>query len=387
MALQLGEQLRELRRRDGRTQDDLAQALDVTPQAVSRWENDICYPDVALLPSIANYFGVAIDELFGYKSDRDRKIDAIIQKVDAFQIKSRGDDDWVDECLGILRSGLAEFPQDERLRLTLASTLSEAGWRKYHEHFHYDDDGYLLHDYAQHWKNPYWAEAVEICESLIGTAKDHTVVTEATSILVPLYRNLGETKKAAACANRMPELTRCREALLASAADGKDEAKYIGDFLLKLAGCFSKHLVYGLMANLSHYQSDLPLEKVKGAISLFYLLCGDGNLGKYHDEVISLYLYLSRLQWERGYHDDAFVSLENALKHARALEALADGEEHTLTAPLVSLVKYRVPPCGGIADKLPEDWPFWSCPEYSGVEEEIKADPRWDAWVKQCRNT
>ena len=387
MALQLGEQLRELRRRDGRTQDDLAQALDVTPQAVSRWENDICYPDVALLPSIANYFGVAIDELFGYKSDRDRKIDAIIQKVDAFQIKSRGDDDWVDECLGILRSGLAEFPQDERLRLTLASTLSEAGWRKYHEHFHYDEDGYLLHDYAQHWKNPYWAEAVEICESLIGTAKDHTVVTEATSILVPLYRNLGETKKAAACANRMPELTRCREALLASAADGKDEAKYIGDFLLKLAGCFSKHLVYGLMANLSHYQSDLPLEKVKGAISLFYLLCGDGNLGKYHDEVISLYLYLSRLQWERGYHDDAFVSLENALKHARALEALADGEEHTLTAPLVSFVKYRVPPCGGIADKLPEDWPFWSCPEYSGVEEEIKADPRWDAWVKQCRNT
>lgn len=387
MEIQLGEQLRELRRRDGRTQDDLAQALDVTPQAVSRWENGICYPDMELLPSIANYFGVAIDELFGYKSDRDRKIDAIIQKIDSFQIKSRGDDDWVDECLGILRSGLAEFPQNERLRLTLASTLSEAGWRRYREHLHYDEDGYLLHDYAQHWKNPYWAEAVEVCESLAGTAKDHTVVTEAISILVLLYRNLGETEKAAAWANHMPELKHCREVLLASAADGKDEAKYIGDFLLKIAGCFSKHLVYGLMTNLSHYQSDFPLEKIKGAISLFYLLCDDGNLGKYHDEVVSLYLYLSRLQWERGYHDDAFVSLENALKHARALEALADGEEHTLTSPLVSFVKYRIPPCGSIADTLPEDWPFWSCPDYSGVEKEIKADPRWDEWVKRCRNT
>lgn len=387
MEIQFGEQLRALRRTEGRTQDDLAQALDVTPQAVSRWENGICYPDMALLPSIANYFGVSIDELFGYKSDRDKRIDTIIQKIDAFQIKSRGDDGWIDECLGILRSGLAEFPQNERLRLTLASTLSEAGWRRYHEHLHYDDDGYLLHDYARHQENPYWAEAVEICESLVDTAKDYAVVTEAISILVLLYRNLGETEKAIVCANRMPELEHCREVLLTMAADGKDEAKYIGEFLLKVAGCFSKQLVYGLMANLSHYQSDLPVEKVKGAISLFYLLCDDGNLGKYHDEMISLYLYLSRLQWERGYHDEAFISLQEALKHAKALEALADGKEHSLTAPLVSFVKYRIPPCDGIADTLPEDWPFWHCPNYSDVEKEIKADPRWDAWVKQCRNT
>ena len=109
MQIQLGGRLRELRRRDGRTQEDLAQALDVTPQAVSRWEKNICYPDISLVPSIANYFGVTIDELFGYQNNRDRKIDAIIQEVSAFQIKSRGDDAWVDECLGILRTGLRNF--------------------------------------------------------------------------------------------------------------------------------------------------------------------------------------------------------------------------------------------------------------------------------------
>ena len=66
MEVKLGEHLRSLRRRDGRTQEDLAAALDVTPQAVSRWENGSCYPDMALIPSMANYFGVTIDELFGY---------------------------------------------------------------------------------------------------------------------------------------------------------------------------------------------------------------------------------------------------------------------------------------------------------------------------------
>ena len=81
--------MREFRRRDGRTQEELAQVLDITPQAVSRWEKNICYPDMTLLPSIANHFGVLIDELFGYRNDRDGKVDEIIQRRDTFYSISR----------------------------------------------------------------------------------------------------------------------------------------------------------------------------------------------------------------------------------------------------------------------------------------------------------
>ena len=49
MQIKLGEQLRALRRRDGRTQEELAQALGVTPQAVSRWEKELCLSDLGLL--------------------------------------------------------------------------------------------------------------------------------------------------------------------------------------------------------------------------------------------------------------------------------------------------------------------------------------------------
>ncbi len=386
MQIKLGEQLKELRHRDGRTQEDLAQVLDVTPQAVSRWEKGFCYPDMALIPSIANYFSVSIDELFGYKNDRDEKIDAIIKKIDAFHIKARGDDEWVDECLGILRSSLAEFPQNEKLRITLADTLSEAGWRRHREWLYYDDEGYIQHNYDQHRKNIYWAEAVVICENLVDTASDHTIVTKAISILVLLYRNMGDTQKAVAFANRMPELKNCREVLLAAATDGKDEAKNIGYLLLKIVSKFSEQLVYGLIANRNHYTSDMPIEKIKGAIAIFYLICDDGNLGEYHGDLIKLYLYLSRIQWERGYHDNAFESLDEALKHARALEALLDGKEHFFTAPLVSFVKCKTGPYSKIAETLPEDWPFWCNPDYSQAEKEIKADPRWEKWVRQCRN-
>lgn len=64
MQLDLGPKIRELRRRHGRTQEALATALGVTSQAVSRWESGGSYPDMNLLPSIANYFNVTIDELF-----------------------------------------------------------------------------------------------------------------------------------------------------------------------------------------------------------------------------------------------------------------------------------------------------------------------------------
>ncbi len=392
MKVEIGEKIRELRQKNGKTQEDLAKALGVTCQAISRWEASGGYPDMESLPSIANYFGVSIDTLFGFQSDRERRINEIIAKVDSYHIKARSDGDWVEECLGILREGLIEFPQDERLLIKLADTLSEAGWRRHHEWLYYDEEGYIRHDYDRHRKNEYWTESLKICENLVESAKDNRIVTKAISTLVLLYRNFGEYDKAIAYANRMPELKDSREILLAAAADGKEEAKYVGDALLKMADKFSEQLVYGLITCMHHYESDMPIEKVKGAISLFHLICDDGNFGQYNNRLIQLYLYLSRLQWERGYHDDAFASLDLALEHAKELEAASSESEHAFTAPLVSFVKFTPDSARAaessvrVAELLPNDWPFWCNPDYSQVEKEIKADPRWEAWVEKTKH-
>ena len=70
MQLNLGNKIRELRHLSGRTQENLAEALGVTSQAVSRWESGGSYPDMTIIPSIANYFNISIDELFGYNNER-----------------------------------------------------------------------------------------------------------------------------------------------------------------------------------------------------------------------------------------------------------------------------------------------------------------------------
>ena len=62
--MKIGENIRSLRQRKGLTQEQVAQQLGVTYQAVSKWENGTNTPDIALLPEIAALFGVTIDALF-----------------------------------------------------------------------------------------------------------------------------------------------------------------------------------------------------------------------------------------------------------------------------------------------------------------------------------
>lgn len=65
MELKLGEQLKKLRTDRGITQLELAKALQVSPQAISRWENGQALPDISLLPELADFFSVSIDALMG----------------------------------------------------------------------------------------------------------------------------------------------------------------------------------------------------------------------------------------------------------------------------------------------------------------------------------
>jgi len=60
-----GQKIKELRRREEMTQENLAELLSISPQAVSRWETEMAMPDISLLPPLANLFGVTTDYLLG----------------------------------------------------------------------------------------------------------------------------------------------------------------------------------------------------------------------------------------------------------------------------------------------------------------------------------
>ena len=65
----LGKRIAALRREKGLKQDELAEKLGVSAQAVSKWENDQTCPDISLLPSLAKTLGVSVDELLSGKQE------------------------------------------------------------------------------------------------------------------------------------------------------------------------------------------------------------------------------------------------------------------------------------------------------------------------------
>ena len=59
----IGQFIAALRKANGMTQQNVADRLNVSNKAVSRWERDECAPDISLIPALAEMFGVTCDEL------------------------------------------------------------------------------------------------------------------------------------------------------------------------------------------------------------------------------------------------------------------------------------------------------------------------------------
>ncbi|MBO5257292.1 MAG: helix-turn-helix transcriptional regulator [Clostridia bacterium] len=111
---------KNLRRNANLTQEEVAEALSVTPQAVSRWECGSAMPDIALIPKITYLFGVTADYLLEIDVSRvETEVQTILESTS--DAHNRGDRE---EVLRILREGLRKFPNHPRLTATLASNLN-----------------------------------------------------------------------------------------------------------------------------------------------------------------------------------------------------------------------------------------------------------------------
>lgn len=193
MQVNIGEKIRELRKRDGRKQEDLAMALDVTAQAVSRWESNGCYPDMSMLPAIANYFHVSIDSLFGYNNDREVKIKGLTSTFNRYFIENNLSKSELNDLIDQLRSSLNEFPGEPELLRLLALALSIRGKQEVEE------------------PNLFLKEAATIFENLPDDYYPNVIFQ-----ILDVYTAMGDTEKAEKKAAEQPSVQTCKEILLAS---------------------------------------------------------------------------------------------------------------------------------------------------------------------------
>ena len=174
MAMKIGEKIKVLRKAKNISQESLARVLGVTFQAVSKWETNTTAPDVSLIPSIASFFGVSIDELFDYNVfENEQKIDSICREAARYRL-----DDPV-RAEEILREGLKQFPSDETLLTVLVYVLWSIPGR--------DDD------------------LIETCKLLIDCATIEGVRCDVLRILAEAYHRLGEFDQIDSVLAQIPE--------------------------------------------------------------------------------------------------------------------------------------------------------------------------------------
>lgn len=195
MKLQIGNKIKALRRERDITQEDFANMLGVSYQSVSRWENNVCYPDMELLPVMANFFGITVDQLLC--------VDDVIEKeqvqkyLDEFQEAiSRGD---VYGCIEIARRGVSVYPNNYTLLNKLMYALFIAG----------DSDGNIPEWQENMQKHD--AEITAIGERIMKYCPDQNIRLEATARLAFQHCEMGRREVGRALYETLPSQEYCKE--------------------------------------------------------------------------------------------------------------------------------------------------------------------------------
>lgn len=203
--LYLSENLRRYRILRNLTQEDVAEFLGITPQSVSKWERAESYPDITLLPALANIFETSIDLLIGMDTIRAEETRYNIHKT-ANQYQRDGDYDSAEKTY---RDSLLIYPNKPGMILGLAGTLALKG----------NTD-----------------EAIELIEKGLPISVNEKQKSTMRTALCFLYLKAGCKDKASKLASELPHTRESREVIQPLIRQGLSENELNENLKLILLG-------------------------------------------------------------------------------------------------------------------------------------------------------
>ncbi len=202
MKISISENLKRLRKQKDLTQDELATFLGVSYQAISKWERGEGYPDITLLPAIANYFKVTLDELLGMDDIRSQTRIAEIHMLWK-ENNALGNNQ---ENIALMRDALKTYPNEWLFTVQLITSLEKCGD-------------------SEEAKAANRAQAIALTERLLEYCPDTEIKNAFLYNICDSYWKNGETAKAIACAKRLPSVYKTRENALVMFLEGEEKVK------------------------------------------------------------------------------------------------------------------------------------------------------------------
>jgi transcriptional regulator with XRE-family HTH domain len=307
--MNIGETIKKLRKQKDMTQEQLAEYLNISTQAVSKWETNLTLPDITLVPMLANIFDVTSDVLLGIDIyAKEKRIQEIIDK--AYEHDDKG---YGEKALEVLRNGLKEYPNSYRLMLDIIRNIRVKMPARTKEDK---------------------KEAVYFCEKILAECTDDFARHEAIRWLCDIYsysNNADEKEKAEKLAKKMPHSSASVDALLTSIYTGDKKHRMIRSNIY----CSLRYL-YDNMKFIIHYPLDnghnpyTAQERIilhKKFIEVINIIFDDGNYGHFRDIPETSYRDIAIYSMQIGDYESAVENLKIASEYAIKRDEECDPEQ------------------------------------------------------------
>jgi transcriptional regulator with XRE-family HTH domain len=308
MQLNIGENIKRFRKERNITQEELSEILGVSFQSVSRWENGTCYPDLELLPTISNFFGITVDRLLGVNKVIEQE--NVKKILDEFQKAiSVGN---IDKCIEIARQGVAEYPNNYELLNTLMYALFLAG----------NEDGNIPDRKENMLK--YDAEITALGERIVKYCPDQNIRLEAMSRLAFNHCIMGRKKTGRAIYEQLPPQDFCKESQMWWGLEEDERLPFVRDKIRK--GYFALESGIYLLSRYKLLPDDELVRVLEKELELAELMY-DGNVPVASWGQANAHCFYAGLLAKTRNADKAFAELEKAANHAIAFDNRPEAEE------------------------------------------------------------
>ena len=319
MTIYFGENIKRLRKEKEMTQEALASFLGVSFQTISKWERGETYPDITMLPIVASFFNVTIDDLLGVNKTRiEEKVNEYLKLYDEMKLKD------LNLTYKKFQTAVKEFPNDFRILIRYMELLYEV---KGFGEGKYEDISEEIISIYEKIQNYCTDDSIRIRSKVV-------VISHLLTLYSCVPNEEGKYRvhkdyliRAEEIVSSLPSIYDAKELMLMSLA--LDEENYnsthrnaLGELLFLF-----QETVFGYCCD---YEPKIRLELFKHIQGLINLIFYDGNYGKNCVNRLYNYGHIGHLYHQIGDDENALKYLKITAEYAKELDENPDMSEKAI---------------------------------------------------------
>lgn len=330
--MNLGKNIKSLRIQKGMTQEELAELLCTTSKSISRWEQDLTYPDITLLPFIANIFEITVDELLG--------VDTIKQDEYVKELKDKAyalarNNDYEGELL-LWQKAYQQLPNNDEIKICLINIMNTINIIKN--------------------KVIYKNEIIKFAEGILTKSTNNLIRLEATQILVDLYSQMENLEMAEYYTKQLPsDITISRNVMKTRYLKDQDLLTLIqcniSDFFSEI-NRESEFIIYDNRMNTTAAYKKGYLERLVKIEELLFVK--DNDYG--YESVPLIFNYIKLIKLEINTTNNEKLIKEYLNRITKLADYIINFIPHVMKSPFVNTIECKTI-CGysSVLSNLPEN--------------------------------